>query len=141
MKNVKTGMLTKKTGTKTHNISLLKNRRILFNISIFREVCNFGLYVMEMTSRMISSNILANKTLAKYEMNRMNIRYKEIESNGCLGLGFACNLNFRLIKPVKDNIFWLEDFLDLLTVEIIESRVRKPPLDTVLQVYVTTYQI
>ena len=130
-------MLTKKTGIKTHNISLLMNRRILFNISIYREVCNFGLYVMEMTSRMISSNILANKTLAKYEMNRMNIRYKKIESNGCLGLGFACNLNFRQ----REETSWLRNFLDLLTVEIIESRVRKPPLDTVLQVYVTTYQI
>ena len=101
-----------------------------------REICNFAMYVIQMTSRMITNNVLANKTLSKYKVNRKHIRSQEIEDYGCLNSGFACHIT-KINSDTPSNFFWLSTFLDLLVVEIIERGVRESPFDSVLQVDVS----
>lgn len=102
-----------------------------------RELCNFAMYVIQMTSRMITNNVLANKTLSKYKVNRKHIRSQEIEDYGCLNPGFACHITKNINSDTPSNFFWLSTFLDLLVVEIIERGVRESPFDSVLQVHVS----
>jgi len=91
------------------------------------------MYVLEMTSRMISEDIFTNRTLAKYQKNRLNVRFEEIEGPGCFGPGFACNLNLNSVvkQPAYSR---LPSYLDLLTVEMVESGITENPFDIVLQV-------
>ena len=89
------------------------------------------MYVLEMTSRMISEDILANRTLAKYQKNRLNIHFEKIEGLGCLDSGFACQLDLKSVvkQPAYSS---LDSYLDLLTVEIVESGITENPFDIVL---------
>ena len=86
-----------------------------------------------MTSRMISEDIFTNRTLAKYQKNRQNVRFEKIEGLGCFGLGFACNLYLKSVvkQPAYSS---LDSYLDLLTVEMVESGIAENPFDIVLQV-------
>ena len=98
------------------------------------------MYVLEMTSRMISEDILANRTLAKYQRNRLNIRFEKIEGLGCYGSGFACQLDLKsVVKQPASTLpsyldSWLPFYLDLLTLEMVESGITENPFDIVLQV-------
>ena len=93
-----------------------------------------------MTSRMISEDILANRTLAKYQRNRLNIRFEKIEGLGCHGSGFACQLDLKsVVKQPASTLpsyldSWLPFYLDLLTLEMVESGITENPFDIVLQV-------
>ena len=98
------------------------------------------MYVLEMTSRMISEDILANRTLAKYQKNRLNIRFEKIEGLGCHGSGFACQLDLKsVVKQPASTLpsyldSWLPFYLDLLTLEMVVSGITENPFDIVLQV-------
>ena len=102
-------------------------------MTLFREVCNFAMYVLEMTSRMISEDIFANRTLAIYQKNRLNVRFEEIEDLGCPNTGFACQLKLKTKLPIY---YWLPSYLDLLTVEMVESGITENPFNKVIQVYI-----
>lgn len=103
--------------------------------TLFREVCNFGMYVILMVHRMLDNDLLANATLAKYKKNKANVRYELIEGMGCKGSGFACYISHNLITPERMPPYsWLSSYLDLLTVEIIERGTEDLPFNTVLQV-------
>ena len=105
----------------------------ILNVYFFREVCNFAMYVLEMTSRMIGEDIFANRTLAKYQKNRLNVRFEKIEGLGCFGPGFACNLYLNSVveQPAYSR---LPSYLDLFTLEMVESGINENPFDIVLQV-------
>ena len=93
------------------------------------------MYVLEMTSRMISEDIFANRTLAKYQKNRLNVRFEEIEGSDCNGPGFGCELY--MVSAAKLPIYSrLPSYLDLLTVEMVESGITENPFDKVFQVYI-----
>ena len=96
------------------------------------------MYVIEMTSRMINEDVLINRTLSKYQKNRLNVRYEEIEDVGCAGEGFACKLSYNLQYPESTPDYsWLSSYLDLLTVEIVESGVSENPFDKVFKVCIS----
>ena len=84
---------------------------------------------------MISEDIFANRTLAKYQKNRLNVRFEEIEGSGCFGSGFGCQLYLKSAaeKPIYN---WLPSYLDLLTVEMVESGITENPFNKVIQVYI-----
>ena len=89
------------------------------------------MYVLEMTSRMIGEDIFANRTLAKYQKNRLNVRFEKIEGLNCSGPGFACNLYRNSEQPAYRR---LPSYLDLFTLEMVESGINENPFDIVLQV-------
>ena len=96
------------------------------------------MYVLEMTSRMISKDIFTNRTLAKYRKNRQNVRFEKIEGLGCLDSGFACQLDLKsVVKQPASTLpsyldSWLPFYLDLLTLEMVESGITENPFDIVL---------
>ena len=97
------------------------------------------MYVLEMTSRMISEDVLANKTLSVYERNRKNVCYTIIENcEGCYGEGFACQLREYLKSPeAMPDQSWLSSYLDLLTVEMVENGLPENPFDKIIKVFIT----
>ena len=91
------------------------------------------MYVLEMTSRMISEDVLANKTLSVYERNRENVR-----DYYCYGEGFARQLREYLKSPeAMPDQSWLSSYLDLLTVEMVENGLPENPFDKIIKVFIT----